>query len=76
MASKYGNRDKILPVLEKMKTENKINMLIKWLETGKLREIPGFGGDNFHLIVKENSQEIWIMGLFKSNGGTWKIVEF
>lgn len=76
LASKYGNREQIMPVLEKMKTDGKTNQLIKWLETGELREIQGFGGNDFNLIVKENGQEIWILSMGKSKGGTWKIDEF
>ncbi|MDO8743235.1 MAG: hypothetical protein Q7J30_01595 [Candidatus Azambacteria bacterium] len=76
LASKYGNEEKIKPVLEKMRIEGKIDQLINWLAIGELQEIPGFGGDNFDLIVKENSQEVWILGLFRSDGGTWKITEF
>ena len=76
LASKYGREEKITPVLEKIKSEGNIGQLIRWLEIGELQEIPGFGGDNFDLIVKENDQEIWIMNLYKSDGGTWKIVEF
>lgn len=76
MASKYGREEKIKPELEKIKTDGKIDQLIRWLGVGKLQEISGFGGDNFDLIVKENGQEIWILGLFRSEGGTWKIVEF
>ena len=76
LASKYGNRDQIMPVLEKMRIEGKISKLINWLETGKLQEISGFGGNDFNLIVKENGKEIWIMSTHKSDGGTWKIDEF
>ncbi len=74
LASKYGNKEKILPVLEKMKNDNKIDQLINWLEIGKINE---FSDKNYSdLKVKKMGQEIWIMGLFKSNSGTWKIVEF
>lgn len=76
LASKYGNRERIMPVLEKMKTEGKIDQLTKWLTTGELQEISGFGGNDFNLIVKENNQKIWILSTHKSDGGTWKIDEF
>ena len=76
LASKYGNQEKIMPVLEKMRTEGKTGAFIKDLETAELKEIPGFGGDNFDLVIYENGKEYWIMGLFKSDNGTWKIVEF
>lgn len=76
LASRYGNKDKILPILEQIKVENKINQLVSWLEAGKLIEIPGFNGDNFDLVTQENNKEVWIMGLYRSEGGTWKIVEF
>ena len=74
LASKYGNQEKIMPVLEKMKTEGKINDLIKWLEAGKIDMFDN--GYNADLIIRENKQDFWIMGLFRSDGGTWKIVEF
>ena len=76
LAGKYGNRELIMPVLEKMRTEGKTGAFIKDLETAELKEIPGFGGDNFDLVIYENGKEYWIMGLFKSDNGTWKIVEF
>ena len=76
LAGKYGTREQIVPVLEKMKAEGKIADLIKWLESGKLREYPGYGGNSFSLVIYENNQKIWIMDLDKSDGGTWKISEF
>ena len=76
LASKYGNREQIMPVLDKIKTEGKIDQLIKWLTTGELQEIPGFGSNDFNLIVKENGQKIWILSMGRSEGGTWKIDEF
>jgi len=75
LASKYGNTEVIKPELEKLKA-NELNLLIKDLETGEIKENPGFGGNSMHLIVKENNREIFILGLFKSEEGTWKIVEF
>jgi len=76
LASKYGNKEKILPVLEKMKNDGKIDKLIKDIGIGELEEIPGFGGNDFHLVVKENDKKYWILSLYKSDGGTWKISEF
>ncbi len=76
LASKYGNREEILPVLEKMKNEGKIDSLIKDLEIAELKENSGFGGDSMYLIIKENNKEYWLLSLYKSEGGTWKIVEF
>ena len=80
LASKYGNREQIMPVLEKMKAEGKIDQLINWLETGKIKEFLGIGENkeiiDANLIVKESGQEIWILSMHKSDGGTWKIDEF
>ncbi len=76
LASKYGNRDQIFPVLEKMKNEGKLEQLIKDFEIAKVEENPGFGGSSMDLMIEENGKKYWIMGLFKSEGGTWKIVEF
>lgn len=74
LASKYGRRDQIMPVLEKMKTEGKINDLIKWLLAGEIKIYPG--ENDADLKIKENSQELWILSMHKSDGGTWKIDEF
>ena len=76
LASKYGNRDQIMPVLEKMKTDGRTDQLIKDLENGKLEENPGFGGNSFDLRIMDGGKKYWIMGLFKSDEGTWKISEF
>ena len=76
LASKYGSREEILPVLEKMKNERRIDMLVRYLENGKIEEIPGFGGNDVNMTIKENGQEIWILSMHKSDGGTWKIDEF
>src|SRR3989344_3843685 len=76
LASKYGNRDQIMPVLEKMKTDSRTDQLVKDLENGKLEENPGFGGNSFDLRIMDGGKKYWIMGLFKSDGGTWKISEF
>ncbi|MDP2638645.1 MAG: hypothetical protein Q8P06_00535 [Candidatus Azambacteria bacterium] len=74
LAGKYGNADLILPVLEKMKTDGKINDLVNWLEDG---EIKMFVGENdANLIIKENGQEFWVLSVHKSDSGTWKIDEF
>ncbi len=76
LASKYGDPKLIKPELEKMKTDGKIEQLIKDLENGKIEITPGFDGYAADFIVKENNQQIHIFGLFKSEGGIWKIVEF
>jgi|SRR3989344_2854349 len=76
LAAKYGNREKILPVLEKMKADGRTDQLIKDLENGKLEENLGFGGNSFDLRITDGGKKYWIMGLFKSDGGTWKISEF
>ncbi len=75
LASKYG-KPEIKSELEKMKADGKIDLLIKDLEVAELKENTGFSGNSMHLIIKENSKEYWILSLFKSEGGTWKIVEF
>src|SRR3989344_1027135 len=74
LASKYG-RDEIKSELEKMKIEGKIDQLIKDLENGKLEENQGFNGGSFDFVVRENGMKIQVLGLFKSDSGTWKIVE-
>ena len=86
LASKYGypeltdplvkNPKTIKTTLEKIKADGQIDQLVKWLTTGELQEISGFGGSDFNLIVKENNQKIWILSIHKSDGGTWKIDEF
>ncbi|KKS73636.1 MAG: hypothetical protein UV53_C0035G0007 [Candidatus Azambacteria bacterium GW2011_GWE1_42_9] len=75
LAGKYGDEE-IKSELEQMKTDGKIEQLIKWLKTGELREISGFGGNDFNMTIKENGQEIWILSMHKSDNGIWKIDEF
>lgn len=75
LASKYGNPEEIKPELEKMKAEGKINSLIKDLETGKIEE--GETSPQYaDLVIKEVGKNYWILSLYKSDGGIWKIVEF
>lgn len=74
LASKYGNRDQIFPVLERMKNEEKINKLVNWLETGEIKTFAG--GNDINLMIKENGKEFWILSMHKSDSGTWKIDEF
>ena len=90
LAGRYGglqladpmakNSKTIKTELEKIKTDGGIDQLIKWLETGKIREFLGVGENkeviDINLIVKENSQEIWILSMHKNDSGTWKIDEF
>jgi len=76
LASKYGNPSLIKPALEKMKSDGQIDTLVNGLENGKLEENPGFGGNSFDLRITENSKNYWVLSLYKSNGGIWKIVEF
>lgn len=76
LASKYGNPELIESKLEQLKTDGKINILINGLEKGELEENLGFGGNSFDLRTKESGEKYWILGLFRSEGGTWKIVEF
>ena len=75
LASKYG-RPEIKSELEKMKADGQINLLISALENGELEENPGFGGDSFDLRIKEGNEKYWVLSLYKSEGDTWKIVEF
>lgn len=76
LASKYGNAELIKPKLEQLKNDDKLSVLIKGLENGKLEENPGFGGNSFDLRIVDGGKKYWIMGLYKSDGGTWKITEF
>ena len=76
LASRYGKEEQIRSKLENLKAENKINQFLKDFDTAELKEIPGFGGNNFHLVINENGKEYWILSLYKSEGGTWKIVKF
>lgn len=74
LASKYGNTELIKPKLEQIKNNDKLNTLIRGLETG---EIKMFSGENdANLEIKENGQKFRILSLSKSEGGTWKIDEF
>ncbi len=74
LASKYGNAELIKPKLEQLKSDSKLNVLINGLEAG---EIKMFTGENdANLMIKENSQEFWILSMHKSESGTWKIDEF
>ena len=76
LAGKYGSPELITPKLEQLKTGGKIDVLISGLEKGELEENKGFDGNSFDLRVKEGGENYWIMGLFKSDSGTWKIDEF
>ncbi|MBI2446204.1 MAG: hypothetical protein HYV51_00050 [Parcubacteria group bacterium] len=77
LASKYGRSKDIKPALEKINNDGNINLLIKDLENGALEESPGFAGEYFDLIIKENNKRKYsILTMYKSDSGTWKIVEF
>lgn len=77
LASKYGNAENIKPALEKIKSDGNIDLLLKDLEGGVLLESPGFKGEYVDLIIKENDKRKYsVLTLLKSEGGTWKIVEF
>lgn len=76
LAAKYGNEEKIKPELEKIKTIGKIDLIVKELEIGKVKEISGFNGDNVNLIARIDGLEVRVLSMYKSDGGTWKIVEF
>ena len=76
LASKYGREELIKPELEKVKSENKMDLLIKELETGKIEEISGFGGNNVNLIAIIDGLKVRVLSMYKSDGGIWKIVEF
>ena len=75
LASKYG-KPEIKSELEKLKTDGKMDLLMKELEVGEIEEISGFGGDNVNLIAKINDLKVRVLSMYKSDGGTWKIVEF
>ena len=77
LASRYGNPEVIKPALEKIKNDGNLDLLIKDLENGILEESPGFGGLYVDLIIKEsNKPKYSVLTTRKSDGGTWKIVEF
>lgn len=76
LASKYGGEEKIKPELEKIKSVGKIDLIIRELEVGKVKEIPGFNGNNVNLIAQINGIEVRVLSMYKSDGGIWKIVEF
>lgn len=74
LAAKYGREDQIIPKLERMKTNGRIEQLLTWLEVGEIKMFDG-GGDA-DLKIKENGKELWVLSMHKSDGGTWKIDEF
>ncbi len=74
LASKYGNAELIKPKLEQLKNDSKLSILIRGLETGKVKIFSDEKSAN--LMVQENGQEFWVLSMGKSEGGTWKIVEF
>lgn len=91
LASKYGPSEESLKLiedptirdqksikkqLEKMKSDGRIEQLIKDLESAKLEENPGFNGNNYNLVIYESGKKYWLLSLGKSDGGTWKIDEF
>ncbi|MBI2635335.1 MAG: hypothetical protein HYW79_02215 [Parcubacteria group bacterium] len=77
LASKYGRSEDIKPVLEKIKNDGNIGLLIEDLENGMLEESPGFAGEYVDLIIKESGKTKYsVLTMHKSDGGTWKIVEF
>ena len=76
LAAKYGDEEKIKSELEKIKAIEKIDLILKELEVGKIKEIPGFSGNNVNLIAQIDGIEVRVLSMYKSEGGTWKIVEF
>lgn len=77
LASKYGNPEEIKPDLEKIKNEGNIHLLIKDLEIGNIENKSGFSSDYVDLVIKENGKvKYFVLTISKSDGGTWKIVEF
>ena len=76
LAAKYGDEEKIKPELEKIKAIGKIDLIIRELEMGKVKEIQGFSGNNVNLIAQIDGIEVRVLSMYKSEGGTWKIVEF
>ncbi len=75
LASKYG-KPEIKSELEKMKVVGQMDLLIRELETGKIEEISEFGGNNVNLIAQIDNVRVRVLSMYKSEGGTWKIVEF
>ena len=77
LAGRYGNPETIKPVLEKIKNDGNISLLIKDLETGEIRNTPGFGPNSVDVVIKENDKvKYTVLSMGKSEGGTWKIDEF
>lgn len=74
LASKYGNPELITPKIEQIKNENKLNVLIRGLEIGKVQIF--IGGNDANLMVEENGQKFRVLSMHKSESGTWKIDEF
>lgn len=76
LAAKYGDPERIKSELEKMKVAGQMDLLIKELETGKIEEIQGFGGDYINLITQINGIKVRVLSMGRSEGGVWKINEF
>ena len=76
LAGKYGRPELITPELEKMKADGKMDLLLRELAEGKIEEIPGFGGKDVNLMANIDGLRVRVLSMYKSEGGTWKIVEF
>ncbi|MBU2082259.1 tetratricopeptide repeat protein [Patescibacteria group bacterium] len=77
LASKFGNIDNnIKSEIEKMKADGQMDLLIRELETGKIEEISGFGGNSVNLMANIDGLNVRVLSMHKSEGGTWKIDEF
>lgn len=74
LASKYGNPELIKPELEKMKADGKMDLLIKELEIGKIKEFSN--GNDANLMADIDGLIVRVLSMHKSDGGIWKIDEF
>lgn len=74
LASKYGNPELIKPELEKMKADDQMDLLIRELEIGEIKEFPD--GSDANLMADIDGLRVRVLSMHKSDSGTWKIDEF
>ena len=75
LASKYGRPEEMKIDLEKIKSDGNIGLFIKDLENGVIEE-GELGTMYADLVIREINKKYTILGMYKSDGGIWKIVEF
>ena len=75
LASKYGRPEEIKTDLERIKNDGNIDLLIKDLEAGVVEE-GELGSRYADLMVEESGKKYTVLSMYKSDGGTWKIVTF